>query len=397
MANQVFQTLRKHSVGLLFVLAGVALGFELPTQPWQQIAIQKRGHSTFIEKQNVPVCFSRRIDSAIRLCQGVCECSPCVPWSPGDQGEYVEHARTAHVAVYRIRVDDMLRCFYRVTRNQTTKPYQLNVGDEVNVESFADANLSRLGLIIQPDGTITLRLLGQVQAAHLTVPQLTEALEKDYSKYYKVPAITVTPVKVNTKLEDLRATIDARAGIGGQDLEVRVAPDGTISLPAVGPVPVQGLSLEEVEREINLRYALEVEGIEVTPILETRAPRYVYVLGEVKLPGRYVLEGPTTVMQAISMGGSWNVGANLKQVVIFRRGEDWRLMATMVDLQCALAGKSKCPAGEIWLGDSDVVLVPKSQILQADDFINLVFTRGIYGMMPFSTSYEFGLAATVLK
>ena len=202
---------------------------------------------------------------------------------------------------------------------------------------------------------------------------------------------------MNTKLDDLRATVDARAGTGGQGLEVRVTPDGTISLPAVGPVPVQGLTLEEVEREINLRYALEVEGIEITPILETRAPRYVYVLGEVKLPGRYALEGPTTVMQAISMGGSWNVGANLKQVVVFRRGDDWRLMATMVDLQGALAGKCKCPAGEIWLGDSDVVLVPKSTILQADDFINLVFTRGIYGVMPFSTSYEFGLAATVVK
>ena len=73
-------------------------------------------------------------------------------------------------------------------------------------------------------------------------------LEKAYTKYYKAPSITVTPVRVNTKLEDLRATVDARAGTGGQGLEVRVTPDGTISLPAVGPVPVQGLTLEEVER-----------------------------------------------------------------------------------------------------------------------------------------------------
>jgi len=320
-----------------------------------------------------------------------------VPWQEGEPGEYVDHARTAHVPVYRIRVDDMLRCVYRITRNEMTRPYQLNVGDEVSVESFSDAALNR-SLIIQPDGSITLRLLGQVHAAHLTVTQLRDDLERAYSKLYKVPSITVTPLKVNTKLDDLRATIDGRAGIaGGQGIEVRVTPDGSISLPAVGPVPVQGLTLEEVERELNLRYALEVEGIEITPILETRAPRYVYVLGEVKLPGRYVLEGPTTVMQAISMGGSWNVGANLKQVVIFRRGDDWRLMATMVDLQGALAGKCKCPGGEIWLGDSDVVLIPKSTILQADDFINLVFTRGIYGVMPFTTSYEFGLAATVLK
>ena len=377
--------------------------------------IAKRGHSTFSENQNVPFsrvvasserftppqdlqpCLRRPRDNAVQLCQAVCGCSPCVPWQEGEPGEYVDHARTAHVPVYRIRVDDMLRCVYRITRNEMTRPYQLNVGDEVSVESFSDAALNR-SLIIQPDGSITLRLLGQVHAAHLTVTQLRDDLERAYSKLYKVPSITVTPLKVNTKLDDLRATIDGRAGIaGGQGIEVRVTPDGSISLPAVGPVPVQGLTLEEVERELNLRYALEVEGIEITPILETRAPRYVYVLGEVKLPGRYVLEGPTTVMQAISMGGSWNVGANLKQVVIFRRGDDWRLMATMVDLQGALAGKCKCPGGEIWLGDSDVVLIPKSTILQADDFINLVFTRGIYGVMPFTTSYEFGLAATVLK
>jgi polysaccharide biosynthesis/export protein len=369
-----------------------------------------RGHFAYLEKQKVSLwraanyappeelqpALRRTRDNAIQLCQAVCACSPCAPWQSSGPGEYVDHARAAHVPVYRIRVDDMLRCIYRITRNETTRPYRLNVGDEVLVESFSDAALNR-SLIIQPDGTITLRLLGQVQAAHLTVPQLRDSLEKAYSKLYKVPSITVTPVRVNTKLEDLRATVDSRAGItGGQGIAVRVTPDGSISLPAIGPVPVQGLTLEEVERELNLRYMLEVEGIEITPILETRAPRYVYVLGEVKLPGRYVLEGPTTVMQAISMGGSWNVGANLKQVVVFRRGEDWRLMATMLDLQDALSGKCKCPAGEIWLGDSDVVLIPKSTILRADDFINLVFTRGIYGVMPFSTSYEFGLS-TVIK
>ncbi|HEX4000973.1 MAG TPA: polysaccharide biosynthesis/export family protein [Pirellulales bacterium] len=369
---------------------------------------QKSGH--FALSQNQPASVSqavlrlhdsgpahgRMLDGAVRLCQAECACSACSPWQPGGPGEYVDHARTAHVPVYRIRVDDMLRCVYRITRNESPRPYRLNVGDEVLVESFSDANLNR-SLIIQPDGTITLRLLGQVPAAHLTVPQLRDKLETAYQKLYKAPAITVTPVRVNTKLEDLRATVDARAGTGGQGLEVRVTPDGSISLPAVGPVPLQGLTLEEAERELNLRYALVVDGIEITPILETRAPRYVYVLGEVKLPGRYVLEGPTTVMQAISMGGSWNVGANLKQIVVFRRGDSWQLMATMLDLQAALSGKCKCPAGEIWLGDGDVVLVPKSAILRADDFINLVFTRGAYGVMPFTTSYEFGLAATVLK
>ncbi|HEV2973353.1 MAG TPA: polysaccharide biosynthesis/export family protein [Pirellulales bacterium] len=326
---------------------------------------------------------------------GPCGSFPsCVPWQPGNYGEYVDHPRLAHVPVYRLRVDDQLRCVYRLTRAESYGPYELNVGDEVQVEALNAPELNR-SVIIQPDGSITLRLLDQIKASHLTLVQLHDKLEKDYLKFYKNPAITVTPIRVNTKLEDLRATVDARAGTGGQGIDVRVTPDGTVSLPAIGPVPVQGLTLDDLKCEIDARYAAEIPGMEVTPVLTARAPRFVFVLGEVHLPGRFVLDGPTTVMQAISMAGSWNVGANIKQIVVFRRGDDWRLMATMVNMHSALGGKNACPAGEIWLGDSDVVLVPKSEILKADDFISLVFTHGAYGAFPFSTSYSVGSLSTV--
>jgi len=311
------------------------------------------------------------------------EAARAIAWQAFAQGEYVGHERIAHVPEYRLRVDDQLDLIYRVTREETSRPYKLNVGDEIRVESFTDPALTR-DLMIQPDGTITLRLLGQVRATGRTVAQLRDDLERLYTKYYKVPAITVSPLKVNTKLEDLRATVDRRQGFGGQQQLVRVTPEGTISLPAIGSVPAQGLSLRELQAELNARYREQVEGMEVVPVLANRAPRYVYVLGEVRTPGRFELLGPTTVIQAISMAGGWNVGANLRQVVVFRRGDDWRLMATMLNLQAALLmAKQPCPPGEIWLSDSDVVIVPKEAILVVDEFINLVFTRGIYGVIPF--------------
>jgi polysaccharide export outer membrane protein len=65
------------------------------------------------------------------------------------------------------------------------------------------------------------------------------------------------------------------------------------------------------------------------------------------------------------------------------------LMATLIDLQAALLGHQPCPPGEIWLDDSDVLIVPKSPILVADDFINLVFTRGIYGVFPLYSTINF--------
>jgi len=310
-----------------------------------------------------------------------------IPWQQYAQGEYVGPARTAHVSEYRLRVDDELEAIYRVTREPTARPYELQVGDIIGLQSFADENLNR-ELIVLPDGTVTLRLLGQVRADGQTVEQLRNHIEDLYKKYYKVPAITVTPLKVNTRLEDLRATVDSRYGTGGQRTRARIVPDGTIALPAMPKVPAQGLTLSELKKEIDERYARNFPGMEVTPQLVTRAPRYVYVVGEVQAPGRYVLEAPTTVMQAISLAGSWRVGANLNQVVVFRRGDDWQLMATKLDIRGALYGKRPCPADEIWLSDSDIVVVPKSPILVADDAIELVFTRGIYGVLPLTVVYS---------
>ena len=45
-------------------------------------------------------------------------------------------------------------------------------------------------------------------------------------------------------------------------------------------------------------------------------------------------------------------------------------MATSLDLHGPLYGKRPCPADEIWLNDSDIVLVPKSGILVADNIIS---------------------------
>jgi polysaccharide biosynthesis/export protein len=87
-------------------------------------------------------------------------------------------------------------------------------------------------------------------------------------------------------------------------------------------------------------------------------------------------------MQAITMAGGHLNGANLRQVVVFRRGDDWRLMASMLDVQGSLYGKRPTPADEIWLNDSDIVIVPKTPIRVADEWISEFFTNGLYAMFP---------------
>jgi len=313
-----------------------------------------------------------------------------IPWEVFAQGEYIGPARLAHVPVYRLRVDDQVAFVYRLSGQVSGQPYRLNVRDRIQVQSMTVPEVINREVIVQPDGTITLPLLGQVRAAGSTLEELSKQLDNHFQKAdIKDPRITVTPLDMNSNLQELRSSVDRRYGQGGQVSDARISPDGTVQLPAIGSVPAQGLTLEELEREVKARYAQIVEGLEVTPILTARAPRYVFVVGEVRLPGRYTMEGPTTLTQAIALAGSWNVGAQLNQVIVFRRDENWQLMATSVNIRESLIFKKPCPSGEIWLRDSDIVLIPKSPILCADDVINLVFTRGIYGVFPMNATLNF--------
>ena len=211
-----------------------------------------------------------------------------IPWQEFAQGEYVGHARTPHVPEYRLREGDLLAIYYRRTREELSRPYELQVGDRIRVESLtagrgsggvatategvpADDTIAR-ELVIQPDGTITLPLLGQVRATRLTVPALRKKLEELYGKYYRAPAITVTPIAVNTRLEDLLNTVDSRAGtLGGLQIQTTVTPAGNIQLPGVGSVFVQNLTLEEARQEIDAQYDANIPGVHVTLVLSQRA------------------------------------------------------------------------------------------------------------------------------
>ena len=305
-------------------------------------------------------------------------------WDVFAQGEYIGPARTPHVPEYFLRVDDQLSFVFRLNGKQMTKPYLLNVGDVIRITSSTMQTLS-IDTPIPPDGTIVLPKLGPVAAAGLSLQQLRDTLDQRYGDVFKQdPAISVVPVSINRTVEELRTAITNRTQVfAGQSFTGRVSPDGTIQLPALGSVPAQGLSLAQLRAEVEARYADLVPGVEVTPVLVERAPRSIYVLGEVAKPGKFALDAPTTVIQAIAMAGSWNIGGNLKQVIIFRRDDCWRLMATRVDVHPALYNSRKLEADDIWLRDSDIVIVPKCPLQVFDDYVQLIFTKGIYGVVPF--------------
>jgi polysaccharide biosynthesis/export protein len=331
--------------------------------------------------------------NGVQCCPPGCSTEPgwknqnSIPWQAFGQGEYVGPARCAHTPEYRIRVDDTVQFIYRLTLEELSKPYELQVGDTLRIDSITNSELNR-EVIIQPDGNISVIMLGSVRATRRSVSSLQSDLEKRYVEAgVRKPSLTISPVKINSKLDNLRAAVDNRFFSGGQGLQQKVMPDGFVRLPWIDNVPAQGLSLDELKTEVNARYRDKVDGLEITPVLFARAPRFIYVAGEVKTPGRFTLEGPTTAIMALSLAGGSNLGGNLREIVVFRRTDDWKLMATRLDMNGALLGKRPCPADEIWLRDSDIVLVPKNPLLRADNFIELFFTKGLYAVVPAQTFF----------
>lgn len=95
--------------------------------------------------------------------------------------------------------------------------------------------------------------------------------------------------------------------------EVRVTEGCTVSLGLIGRVAVCERTVGEIEQALTARYAGDflVEPSIAVKVAEYRSQR-VDVLGEVEDRGPIYLEGPTTLVEAISMAG----GPNADNVVV---------------------------------------------------------------------------------
>ena len=88
-----------------------------------------------------------------------------VPWESLAYGEYIGPYRSPHVAEYQLRVDDVIEFIYLRTRELSPGPYQMYVGDTINISSAIDESLREENLVIRPDGMVSLKLVGQVRVA----------------------------------------------------------------------------------------------------------------------------------------------------------------------------------------------------------------------------------------
>ncbi|MDH5411152.1 MAG: polysaccharide export protein [Alphaproteobacteria bacterium] len=139
--------------------------------------------------------------------------------------------------------------------------------------------------------------------------------------------------------------------------EVVVLPDGTISYPLAGHMTVAGMTPAEVqdliarrlvERNIYRNPSLHLAVIEASG-------NQIYVIGEVRRPGAFILNRQLDVMQALSLAGGLSEYADKGDIIILRRS-DTNQTALKFDYSNVQSGKKLNT--NVLLRSGDVIVVP---------------------------------------
>jgi polysaccharide export outer membrane protein len=248
--------------------------------------------------------------------------------------------------------------------------YRVGPGDVLDVTVFGNEDLSRTSTV-QTSGVIALPLLGEVQVAGLTLPEvqrkLTTLLARDYLvnpqvevkvKEYQSQFVSVVgevnspgrkPLRGRTRLIDVLVEAGGFTPRASGDIQIARREGSFDGGAKILRMRLSG-SAPSPQDQVNLEVLLRNGD------LITASPKYyVTVEGEIMRPGRYPIEGELTITGAISTaGGLTRFGSsNLKVRRVDPETGQTRILD--VDLKAVRRGKEP----DLVLLSNDVLSVPR--------------------------------------
>jgi polysaccharide biosynthesis/export protein len=212
--------------------------------------------------------------------------------------------------------------------------------------------------------------------APVAAPAPTQAPPAAFNATYRVGASDVLSIKVfNEDALTNKYTVDS---------------DGSITFPLIGRIQVSQKTTREIEEHIkNLLQPDYVRRAQVSVEIATYRSRSIYVLGEVRTPGRYNIEGPMTLLEVIANAGSTTPAAS--NTIIVQRYKDGLAAAvsaplapgdsrwaevTRINLEELREGKL---SANLLLQDSDMIIVPAAERYYVSGFVK---TPGSFVLRP---------------
>jgi polysaccharide export outer membrane protein len=101
--------------------------------------------------------------------------------------------------------------------------------------------------------------------------------------------------------------------------DLLVRPDGGISMPLAGDMPVAGQTVKDVRATITQRLREYIPDPAVTVTVKQTLGNQIFVIGKVNHPGPYPMIRPVDVIQALSLAGGTTPFASLNDIQVLRR------------------------------------------------------------------------------
>lgn len=142
---------------------------------------------------------------------------------------------------------------------------------------------------------------------------------------------------------------------------VRVTEDGTITLPLLGPVKIDGLTKEQLEAKIaELLQKEYLNQARVSVFIKEYQSKLVAVIGAVEKPGMYELVGQPTLLQIVSKAGGFKENAS-NEIFVLRDDGKGTTTSIAIDLDdLSLNGNQKL---NIPIRPNDVINVPVDKLI----------------------------------
>jgi polysaccharide export outer membrane protein len=137
---------------------------------------------------------------------------------------------------------------------------------------------------------------------------------------------------------------------------VTVGPDGSIVMPLIGQVAINGLTLPQATEKIAAALKGFIREPQVVVAIRQASPRrqFVYLLGQVARPGVYEMPTGWSVAELIAVAGGPAPAAALSRAFIMRKSE-----TIPVNLEQLLVDGN--PSANVTLSSGDLVIVPETK------------------------------------
>ena len=147
--------------------------------------------------------------------------------------------------------------------------------------------------------------------------------------------------------------------------EVRIRPDGRISMPLVGELLVAGATIDELGTRLTTAYEEILRAPSVTIQVREFADRRVFVGGEVTRPGMLPLIGEQTALGAVMEAGGFKTTAARGELVVIRKGDEDEPRLIRLSMDSNKDQGVAPEAASFRLQPLDVVLVAESGVARA--------------------------------